>query len=683
MFIDLKRHSMAAALAVVFVASGLGSVSGQVVTDTRALTRLAEDAHARNVQAQAQAWVLAAILGVPIRQTVHGVDMELARFAGNRPIYRTTCNLEAAETISANQLWPGGSLGLSLNGSGLTLGQFDEGHVLFTHQEFTGRATAGNTDTTYAAHPTYVGGTMIAAGINAQAKGMSFAANLLSFGWDNDTADMTTAAANGLRISNHSYVYTGDNWLYGFYLSNCVDWDTLAYNAPYYLICEAAGNSQGGNGQGAYVSIWPNGTAKNILTVGAVWPILGGYQGNPSSISLASFSSCGPTQDGRIKPDVCGCGVNVYTSDWDSNTSYATVSGTSLACPNVSGACGLLIGDYENLHSGNDMRSATLKALLIHTADHPNTPAPDYELGWGVVNCKTAANLLASQVTHPVMIQEQTLSSGQTFSFRVGSLGTQPLKVTICWTDPAGTEPTEGAVSPYSYLELVNDLMLRVTNGSTTYYPWVLDPTNPSNAATTGDNFRDNVEQVYIPSPTAGVYTITVTPRNSTLQPSGTQAFSIVVTGQSSFVSGTAALQDYSGNASSVPVTVDLRTPGTTTALESHTVYVDGSGNFAFPTALNGTYDVACNGPHWLRSVASSVAVSDSAVTPVTFSLVNGDVNGDNVIDLADLVAIAAAWRSSPGMSNYNANADLNGDGVIDLLDWMIVARNWHRQGAP
>ena len=298
--------------------------------------------------------------------------------------------------------------------------------------------------------------------------------------------------------------------------------------------------------------------------------------------------------------------------------------------------------------------------------------------------------MIASQLTNPVMIQEQTLNSGQTFSFQVGSLGTQPLKVTICWTDPAGVEPTEGQVSPYSFLELVNGLMLRVNSGGTTYYPWVLDPTNPSNPATTGDNFRDNVQQVYIAAPTAGVYTVTVAARGGTLQPSGTQAFSVIVSGQAPFVTGqsplvegSVVLQDFVGDSTQEPLTVELRAPGTTTALETHTVSPDSAGNFSFPTSLNGTFDVACKASHWLRSVVPSLIVSDSAVFPVSFSLVNGDVNGDDTINLGDLVAVSAAWRSTPGSLNWNPNADLNGDGTVNLTDWMIVAKNWRQYGAP
>ena len=68
-------------------------------------------------------------------------------------------------------------------------------------------------------------------------------------------------------------------------------------------------------------------------------------------------------------------------------------------------------------------------------------------------------------------------------------------------------------------------------------------------------------------------------------------------------------------------------------------------------------------------------------VTGLRFSLVDGDVNGDDNIDLADLMAISAAWRSKPGSAKWNPNADLNGDGSSDLADWLIVSKNWRKMG--
>src|SRR5262249_32640354 len=129
--------------------------------------------------------------------------------------------------------------------------------------------------------------------------------------------------------------------------------------------------------------------AKNILTVGAVTKInnndnLNNGWTQVSDVQLASFSGCGPTDDGRIKPDVVGCGVFIFSSISDSAKAYGYLSGTSMATPNVSGSL-LLVQQHFNNLKGRFMRSSTLKGLAIHTADEAGNAGPDYSFGWGLI----------------------------------------------------------------------------------------------------------------------------------------------------------------------------------------------------------------------------------------------------------------------------------------------------------
>lgn len=125
-------------------------------------------------------------------------------------------------------------------------------------------------------------------------------------------------------------------------------------------------------------------------------------------------------------------------------------------------------------------------------------------------------------------IRELTLSQGQTIDIPIYSDGTQPLRATICWTDPAGTPPSPSLNPPT--IMLVNDVDLRVIQGvGTTFFPWVLDRNNPSAAATTSDNIRDNVEQIHISSPNAGMYTIRINHKGSLT--GGSQVVSLIITG--------------------------------------------------------------------------------------------------------------------------------------------------------
>lgn len=538
----------------------------QEETNVPALTSLAARASLRAAVEKRQAEEWAKQRGLPVRRKLpNGAIVEIMAVRNGVPVYYLTTGVETADSLSADELWPGGSTGLNLTGAGVVLGVWDAGAVDPTHPEFLGRLRirdGAEPDD----HATMVGGILAAAGVDPRARGMSFAASIDSYDWDSDTSEMADAARAGLLVSNHSYVilsgwlgdflWSGDttinqreDWKFGFYGDWSREWDEIAYNAPYYLIVQGAGNDRGegpssqpvqhyhldgrtysdshdlDGGTSGYECIPYSTTAKNTLVVGGVYPIPGGYAG-PSSVRMTSFSSWGPTDDGRIKPDVVGIGIDVYTTFIGG---YGMGGGTSAASPSIAGALGLLIQHYRQTHGGANMRSATLKALAIHTADECGpADGPDYMFGWGILNAKTAAEVISQSVRNPYAIQERVLRTGETHTVRVISDGTRPLKVTIVWTDPPGTPPPISLDPPDRML--VNDLDLRVTNGTTTYLPWVLNPANPAAPATTGDNVVDNVEQVVVPVPQAGVYTITVTHKGA-LRPAGRQAYSMIVTG--------------------------------------------------------------------------------------------------------------------------------------------------------
>ncbi|MCX6283698.1 MAG: S8 family serine peptidase, partial [Bacteroidetes bacterium] len=275
------------------------------------------------------------------------------------------------------------------------------------------------------------------------------------------------------------------------------------------------------------------GVSKNIMTVGAVYSIPNGYT-SPADVVHASFSGTGPTDDGRIKPDIVADGIGLYSTLSGGNTSYGSMSGTSMATPNVTGSLGLLQEHYHNLH-GHYMRSSTLRGLAIHTADEAGSnPGPDYKFGWGLLDIASAANALSKLCT--TLVLEDTLSNGNTLTFNLNAQGTQPLVATLCWTDPPGTPPAP-ALNPPN-LMLVNDLDMRIDGN--TYKPWVLDPANVTAAATTGDNFRDNVEKIYIQNPSQGNHVLTITHKNSLTN--GMQVFSLIVTGlNTNLIPGTAS----------------------------------------------------------------------------------------------------------------------------------------------
>ncbi len=555
-------------------------------------------------QNRAFAESLATIKGLPIRKEYEdGSVIELQSYENGVFQYHATENLIAAKSISTDKVWIDPLNSFSLSGNEQILGLWEAGGIpRITHQELIGRLTSRDNATTVTQHATHVAGTMIAKGIEPSAKGMSNNGKIDYYDSNNDLSETSIAAAGGLKVSNQSYglirgwridgsswswrgdinISPDEDYRFGFYDNTSHDWDNFLYNAPNILICKSAGNDrlEGPSSQpvshshsagGSFTCIHkldggptgydcindPKGTAKNTFTIGAVNDLPNGYNG-PASVMMSSFSNWGPTDDGRIKPDIVANGVNLYSSDNASNTSYASLSGTSMSAPNISGSVGLLLELQELLYGkGSAIRSSTMKGLIIHNADEAGlNPGPDYIFGWGLMNTHKSAQImrLASEVGGDTLIKETTISQGNQIQFQVNSNGSEPLRATICWIDPPATPPPASLNPPN--LMLVNDLDLRIIGpGSTTYTPWVLNPSNPASAATNGDNFRDNVEQIHIESPPPGSYTVRVTHKGNLTN--GLQNFSIILSGISTSTPGNPTL--VSPSSDSVGVRTDHR----------------------------------------------------------------------------------------------------------------------------
>lgn len=582
-------RSFCAAIFTVFILlffAADGSAQQVLVTGTaqKALNALSQQKNALYNSSHQKALALAPAHGWITRKRLKngGIISLQGLNALGFPVYiKTNDNIISAATTQTNTVQPGGSLGLNLSGSSSFLNNklaiWDGGAVYAAHQEFSGKNISIKTTLGILDHSTHVAGTMIAKGIYPPAKGMAFnASTLASYDFDNDITTITSAAPS-LLLSNHSYgdeagwdTNENGDWVwyglpgdtvdytFGIYNSRTQAFDQIAYNAPYYLIVESSGNARGYPGpaigdtyygyssptnstlilktrkasdmissQQGYDGIASTGNAKNILTVGAVGPLPYG-PANSSSVAATYFSSYGPTDDGRVKPDIAGMGLNVLSCGTANPQSYEVMSGTSMAAPNVTGSLYLLQEYYAKKNSGNFMRAATLKALACATAYDAGNPGPDYIYGWGLLNMKKAAQAITNNGTKS-MIMEANLAQDQTQTYNVTASGDGALVATICWTDPAATPTADGTVNDPT-IKLVNDLDVRISDGTTTFMPWVLDPKHPSVAATTGDNIRDNVEQVYVANAVPGkAYTITIS-HKGVLQ-SGQQDYSLIATG--------------------------------------------------------------------------------------------------------------------------------------------------------
>lgn len=513
--------------------------------------------------------------GLPERKVYRdGTVREIKRLSPTgRPLYNRTFNRDAATTISTDKVWNGGGAGLDLSGAGILVGVWDEAKVRTTHDEFGGRVTAMDNASELSGHGTHVAGTIGAAGLRGDAHGMANESRIDSYDWNNDDSEIRSAAGQGLLISNHSYGFAqgfeydsdknrwewwGDQGIsetedynFGFYGQDARNWDDIAYDFPKYLLVKSAGNDRGdGPAPGATHYIWSNGawvasttvrdldggtsgfdclgsrsTGKNILTVGAVQDIPGGYV-QASDVKLASFSAFGPTDDGRIKPDIVANGTGLYSAVSESDSSYGSKSGTSMSGPSVAGSMALLQQHFKSLN-GSSMFASQLKCLVLHTADEAGNPGPDYKHGWGLMNTEGAANLLSSIPADRFFYD--TLQNLETQESVFFARATEAVRITIIWTDPAGEAPSP-QLNPTNRI-LVNDLDIRLIRqvDGREFRPWVLDPANPSAPAQTGDNALDNVEQIYLDQPMAGFYTLKVSHKISLS--GGQQPYAILVTG--------------------------------------------------------------------------------------------------------------------------------------------------------
>jgi subtilisin family serine protease len=572
------------------------------LSDPNVRQQTVERLASQSQQKKTAAWEIAERQGWIPKGQIGNITFELMAIEGDRVYVYKTCNVNAAISIGANLIR--NTLPYNVNGADLIVGIWDGGAVRTTHQEFDGRVAVMD-GASNANHSTHVGGTIGAAGVVANALGMAPSVLIDSYEWTSDVSEMTSRAMSypnepdKIQVSNHSYgyacgwehSYSPPRWYgtwgegyresdyFGIYDSYVVPWDELCYNAPYYLPFKAAGNDRSDNapeeGQtfafydfpppkwqtktydpctdphddgwdnGGFDTIMTVSGAKNIMTVGAVNDAVSAGVRDPGQGTMTSFSGWGPTDDGRIKPDIVTNGVGLYSPTAGSDSSYASYSGTSMAAPSAAGAAMLLVDYYGRLFPGQAMRASTIKALIIHTADDLGNAGPDYKFGWGLMNAEAAAGQIsdhndfpdANKIVESLLDDVNTL---ETYTFEWD--GTSPICATLSWTDPPAAG-VSGLDNPSP--RLINDLDLRIVDpNGVTYYPFVLNPASPNQPAATGDNTLDNAEQVVIHSPSVpGSYTVQISYKDSLTN--NEQHYSLIISGQ---LTGEELLGDFTGN---------------------------------------------------------------------------------------------------------------------------------------
>lgn len=148
-------------------------------------------------------------------------------------------------------------------------------------------------------------------------------------------------------------------------------------------------------------------------------------------------------------------------------------------------------------------------------------------------------------------------------------------------------------------------------------------------------------------------------------------------------VKGQMNMQGFNGDPRRMRVTIALRVPGDPSAtLEQKTVALNWDGSYQ--VAINspeGIYDVAAEGPNYLRQVRSYVEIDVDGINDLDFDCIFGDIAQDNEINILDFAYFSMSYGSSSGDPNWMPGADLNGDDSIDIGDYSIFSQNFGMVG--
>lgn len=428
----------------------------------------------------------------------------------------------------------------NLDGSGVKVMVFDGGHALASHSDFGGRLTVRD-NSNLSNHATHVSGTIGGDGTgspNQHLRGMAPGVTIESYGFqwsgggiflytnpgDIETDYDDALNVQGVTLANNSIgtntatngfpcSITGEYGLTSSVIDSIV---RGGLGSPLRVVWANGNERQSTNCGNLYYTTAPPACAKNHLTVGAL---------NADDNSVTSFTSWGPCNDGRLKPDVsapgCKLGAGNGVVSTSSSGGYSTACGTSMACPTVTGLAALLLQDFRNHNQGDpDFLPSTMKALFVQTAMDLQNVGPDHQTGYGLVQVRDAIdfmrtdNFLEGQIvqgqmlTYIIHIDEATAASGA------------GIKATLAWDDfPASPNVTN---------VLVNDLDIIIVGpgeGGGVYYPWTLNPADPgAPAVRTVPDRVNNLEQVVVDSVTPGIWTVHVIGHNV---PEGPQRFSL------------------------------------------------------------------------------------------------------------------------------------------------------------
>ncbi|MGC3959533.1 MAG: S8 family serine peptidase [Verrucomicrobiota bacterium] len=358
--------------------------------------------------------------------------------------------------------------------------------------------------------------------------------------------------------------------------------DAFAAGDQPYILEFSAGNAGPGE-----QTIGSPAVAKNVIATGAAQndrPDLLVYGDGPDA--MADFSSRGPCEDGRIKPDVTAPGTwiaslrSIYADDnnaWgEISANYMYQGGTSQAGPHVSGAAAVFVQFWRQTHTNATPSPALVKAALVNSATDMNetalgstgvdedgepidvgfpqeaNPVPNNDEGWGRVDL---TNLIGTTKDYLFVDQTVLLTNDQVFEQRILiANANEPLKITLTYTDVPGT--------PLTVPALVNDLDLEVVAPDGHVYRGNQFNAGESIADAPDFDRINNVEAVHLTAPVAGEYLVRIRAHNLPMDARRDSAavdqdFALVVSGR--FAPPGTGIVTFDRRVYTAPATINLR----------------------------------------------------------------------------------------------------------------------------
>ncbi len=476
------------------------------------------------------------------------------------------------KVMNFDDAWAAGFKGLNqivaMGDTGLDRGDLQNIHADFLNAVAGGKnfAPFGRSWEDPMGHGTHVAGSVLSRGTasNGDFKGGAYEAKLVVHSlWSpmlnnlmvpTKLSDMFKSALDsGASVHTNSW---GQARNFGGYDSFARQVDEFAYENPDLLILFAAGNSgvdMNKDGRIDADSIGSPGTAKNTFTVGASenYELKGGIQRKISELGpakenwsaeplwssklsdnpqgLAVFSSRGPTDDGRIKPEIVAPGTNILSTIshhpkrqefWGKyGEEYAWSGGTSMSTPLVAGAAAVTRQMLQAKFKQEKPSSSLVKAFMMSFAadlfpgqfgesgasrgQEILTTRPNADQGFGLVNMKAQAS--ADPKTTIIVDQKQGIATGESQEFDVTLSEDSKLTVTLVWNDAPAAESAGKA--------LVNDLNLEISG-----------PGIQHSSADSVNNF-----EFFEKSARAGQYKVKIVGRQIASGKAGKQPFSLVI----------------------------------------------------------------------------------------------------------------------------------------------------------